>query len=64
MNQNLPENLDEKGVEVSDESKEDIDDLPELIPRTRESTPIVVERIRDRVVADGNRMDQWERDAI
>ncbi len=60
----MPENFDEKRVKVSDESKEDIDDLPKLVPRMLEPTPIVVERVRNQVVADGNRMDQWERDVI
>ena len=60
----MNENLDKKVVEVSDESKEDINDLPGLIPRTWASVPRVVESVRTQTVSDVSPMDQWEREAI
>ena len=42
MNENFPENLNEKGVEVNEnESMEDIVDLPKLEPATMEPTPLL-----------------------
>ncbi len=41
MNENLPENLNEKGVKVNDESMEDIEGLPELELAMMEPTPLL-----------------------
>jgi hypothetical protein len=54
MNKDLPEYLDEKGVEVNDESMKDIDDLPKLEPATMEPTPIENVKVHNRVVVGRN----------
>ena len=54
INKDLPEYLDEKGVEVNDESMKDIDDLPKLGPATMEPTPIENVKVHNRVVVGSN----------